>query len=85
MGRPGPKKNLPPPSALSTLPTPSKLKDDSFAMMSSIDFAPPNTYAERVQGRSQSPLGERRAYQPKVPIASPLVSAFDEMAALPSP
>ena len=85
MGRPGPKKNLPPPSALSTLPTPSKLKDDSFAIMSSIDFAPPNTYAERAQGRSQSPLGERRAYQHKVPIASPLVSAFDEMAALPSP
>lgn len=85
MGRPGPKKKLPPPSALNTLPTPSKLKDDSFAILNAIDFAPPDSYTDRAQGRSQSPLGERRAYQPKVPVASPLVSAFDEMSALPSP
>ncbi|KAK0386345.1 hypothetical protein NLU13_6182 [Sarocladium strictum] len=85
MGRPGPKKKLPPPSALYTLPTPSKLKDDSFAIMNAVDFAPPDSIADRAQGRSQSPLGERRAYQLKVPAASPLVSAFDEMSTLPSP
>ncbi|PHH64015.1 hypothetical protein CDD81_5120 [Ophiocordyceps australis] len=76
-----PKKRLPPPAALNTLPTPSKLRDDSFA----VDFAPPDSYIERAAGRSQSPLGERRPYQLKVPVASPLVTAFDELSALPSP
>lgn len=80
-----PKKNLPPPTVLHTLPTPSKLKDDNFAIFNAADFAPPDSFEERVAGRSQSPLGERRAYQPKVPVASPLVTAFDELSALPSP
>ena len=75
----------PPPAALTTLPTPSKLKDDSMALLGAIDFAPPQTYEDRTRGRSQSPLGERRAYKPKVPVASPLVSSYDEMAAIPSP
>ncbi|TPX07856.1 uncharacterized protein E0L32_010431 [Thyridium curvatum] len=81
----GPRKPMPPPAALTTLPTPSKLKDDSFALMGAIDFAPPPTFADKVAGRPQSPLGERRPYQLNVPVSSPLVSAFDEMAALPSP
>ena len=80
-----PKKRLPPPSALNTLPTPSKLKDDSFAILNAIDFAPPDSFREHVAGRSQSPLGERRAYQPKVPVASPLATSFEELAVLPSP
>lgn len=80
-----PRKNLPPPSPLTTLPTPSKLTDDHFAIINAADFAPPESYQDRAAGRSQSPMGERRAYAPKVPIASPLVSSFDEMAALPSP
>lgn len=80
-----PKKNLPPPKDLTTLPAPSKLRDDSFALMGAIDFAPPDSFREHVSGRSQSPLGERRPYQPQVPVASPLVTAFDELAALPSP
>lgn len=80
-----PKKNLPPPKALTTLPTPSKLRDDSFALMGATDFAPPDSFREHVTGRSQSPLGERRPYQPKLPTASPLVTAFDELAVLPSP
>ncbi|KHN98310.1 uncharacterized protein MAM_04071 [Metarhizium album ARSEF 1941] len=83
-GRP-PKKNLPPPTALHTLPTPSKLKDDSFAIFHATDFAPPDSFREHVAGRSQSPLGERRAYSPRVPIASPLVTSFDELSVLPSP
>lgn len=81
----GPKKPLPPPSTLSTLPTPSKLRDDSFALLGAIEFAPPETFKDRVAGRSQSPAGERRPYQLNVPIHSPLVNAFDELAALPSP
>lgn len=84
-GRQTPRKNLPPPAALNTLPTPSKLKDDSFALMNATDFAPPESFGERARGRSQSPLGERRAYQPKVPSASPLVNSYEELNALPSP
>ncbi|KAG6002899.1 hypothetical protein E4U21_002510 [Claviceps maximensis] len=83
-GRPV-KKNLPPPVALPTLPTPSKLQDDSFAIFNAADFAPPDSIRDQASGRSQSPLGERRQYLPKVPIASPLVTAFDELSALPSP
>jgi len=84
-GRQTPRKNLPPPSALNTLPTPSKLKDDSFAIFNAADFAPPESFSERARGRSQSPLGERRPYSPKVPAASPLVTTYDELNALPSP
>lgn len=80
-----PRKRLPPPAALRTLPTPSKLRDDSFAIMNAVDFAPPDSFQDRAAGRSQSPLGERRAYQLKKPAASPLVTAFDELAVLPSP
>ncbi|KAM5343066.1 hypothetical protein ACJ41O_014032 [Fusarium nematophilum] len=80
-----PKKNLPPPTALSTLPAPSKLKDDSFAIMNAIDFAPPDRIRDAAAGRSQSPFGERRPYSPTVPVATPLVTAFDDLAALPSP
>ncbi|RFU30070.1 hypothetical protein B7463_g6241, partial [Scytalidium lignicola] len=78
------KKPMPPPADLNTLPTPSKLKDDSFALMS-IDFAPPTTIKDRVAGRSESPFGERRPYSPAVPAYKPLVSAFDELAPMPSP
>ncbi|KAH7153119.1 hypothetical protein EDB81DRAFT_446784 [Dactylonectria macrodidyma] len=84
-GRQPPKKNLPPPAALTTLPTPSKLKDDSFAIMGAIDFAPPDRIKDTAAGRSQSPFGERRPYSPQVPVATPVVSAFEELAALPSP
>lgn len=80
-----PKKRLPPPAALSTLPTPSKLRDDSFAIFNATDFAPPDRIKDQAAGRSQSPLGERRPYNPAVPVASPLVTAFDDLAALPSP
>ncbi|KAI5458111.1 hypothetical protein BGZ63DRAFT_57687 [Mariannaea sp. PMI_226] len=84
-GRQHPKKNLPPPAPLTTLPTPSKLKDDSFAILNPIDFAPPDSIRDTAAGRSQSPFGERRPYSPTVPAAVPVVSAFDELAALPSP
>lgn len=80
-----PRKPMPPPAALPTLPTPSKLKDDNFALFNAMDFAPPESFGSRARGRSQSPLGERRAYKPTVPAASPLVSSYDEVAALPSP
>lgn len=84
-GRGGPRRPPPPPAALTTLPTPSKLKDDSFALLGAIDFAPPDTFRDQAAGRAQSPFGERRPYQMKLPAASPLLSVYDEMAALPSP
>lgn len=82
---PAPRRPLPPPTPLNSLPTPSKLRDDSFALMGSIEFAPPQTYRDRVAGRSESPLGERRPYSPAVPAFAPVVSAFDELAPIPSP
>ncbi|KAK3387064.1 hypothetical protein B0H63DRAFT_147960 [Podospora didyma] len=81
----GHKKPMAPLMDLSTLPNPSKLKDDSFAILNAADFAPPDTYADRVRGRSQSPSGERRPYRPTVPAHSPLVNAFEELPTLPSP
>ncbi|KAF5017226.1 hypothetical protein F66182_10868 [Fusarium sp. NRRL 66182] len=80
-----PKKRLPPPAALPTLPAPSKLKDDNFAIINAADFAPPSSIRDTAAGRSQSPFGERRPYSPSVPAAQTLVSPFEELAALPSP
>jgi len=84
-GRGGPKRPLPPPAALNTIPTPSKLKDDSFGIFNAMEFAPPPTYRDRVAGRSESPLGERRPYSPSVASFNPTVSAFEELAPVPSP
>lgn len=80
-----PKKPMPPPAALNSLPAPSKLKDDSFAITGAIDFAPPPSFKDQAAGRSQSPLGERLPYRVNTPVHSPLVSAFDDTPALPSP
>ncbi|KAF7874350.1 hypothetical protein EAF04_003022 [Stromatinia cepivora] len=82
---PSPRKNLPPPEPLTSLPTPSKLKDDSFALLNTLDFAPELNIRERVAGRSESPFGERRPYSPAVPAFAPIVGAYDELAAMPSP
>lgn len=76
---------LPPPADLTTLPTPGKLRDDSFAIYGAADFAPPTTFRDRQYGRSESPLGERRAYSPSVPAFQPLVSSFSDIAPIPSP
>ncbi|KAL2160042.1 hypothetical protein VTH06DRAFT_1697 [Thermothelomyces fergusii] len=84
-GSRAPKKPVPPPADLPTLPTPAKLADDSFALFNAADFAPPDTFAERARGRSQSPCGERRPYKMPVPAHSPLASSYDELPALPSP
>ena len=84
--RPPPRPRGPPPSDLSTLPTPSKLTDDGLSLLGAIDFAPPMTYADRARGRSQSPAGgERRPYKFNMPVHTPLVSSYDELTAIPSP
>ena len=84
-GRGPPKKKLPPPSPLNVLPTPHMLKDDSFALFNSMDFAPPTSTRERQAGRPESPRGGRIPYSPIVPAHVPLASSFDEIAAMPSP
>lgn len=75
----------PPPAALTTLPNPAKLGDDTFALMTASDFAPPDSFRERARGRSQSPMPEKRPYQLNVPIASPLATSYDDLAVIPSP
>ena len=80
-----PRKVLPPPSPLRTLPTPHLLKDDSNLVFSPIDFAPPTSYRDRQVGRPSSPRGEMRPYSPAVPAHLPLASAFNELPSMPSP
>ncbi|KKA29091.1 hypothetical protein TD95_002782 [Thielaviopsis punctulata] len=79
-----PPKRGPPPSALSTLPNPSKL-GDSMAILGAMDFAPPESMADRVAGRCQSPTLEKIAYNPKLPVSTPLQSTFDELSVMPNP
>lgn len=81
-GRGPPQRQLPPPQPLNVLPSPHLLKEDTFLPM---DFAPPSTARERQAGRSESPRGGLRPYSPIVPAHMPLVSSFDDLAAMPSP
>ncbi|EAT87706.2 hypothetical protein SNOG_05315 [Parastagonospora nodorum SN15] len=82
---PPPKRPLPPPSALSSLPTPAKLSEDAM-VFNALDFAPPVSYRERQNGmRPDSPLGSPRPYSPAVRPHTPLASSFDDLAVLPSP
>ncbi|KAI9812552.1 MAG: hypothetical protein M1826_002802 [Phylliscum demangeonii] len=74
---------LPPPPPLRVLPTPHRLREDSFA--TPIDFAPPTSYKDRQAGRPDSPLGGVRPYSPAVPAHLPLASSFDDLAVMPSP
>ena len=83
VGARSPKRPIPPPAALRTLPTPHLLKEDAFALP--IDFAPPVTYKDRAVGRSDSPISQSRPFSPQVPIASPLASSFSELPVMPSP
>ena len=81
-----PKKALPPPKALTSLPTPHMLREDTALIMNPIDFAPPTTFREHQNGRRpDSPMGIQRPYSPSVKAYSPLVPAFDDLHAMPSP
>jgi hypothetical protein len=81
-----PKKQLPPPKALTSLPTPHLLRDDTALIMNPIDFAPPTSFREHQNGRRpDSPMGIQRPYSPAVKVYSPLVPAFDELSSMPSP
>lgn len=82
---PGPRKPLPPPKSLKSLPTPHLLRDDS-AIFDAADFAPPISIRDLQNGRRpDSPLGSPRAYSPTVRAHTPLQSSFDDLAVIPSP
>ena len=80
-----PKKQLPPPMPLQSLPTPHMLKEDSH-IFNPLDFAPPVSFRDQQMGRApDSPTGISRPYSPSVTVHSPLVSAYDELSPMPSP
>lgn len=82
---PAPRKPLPPPSALSSLPTPAKLDENSM-VFNAADFAPPISYRDRQNGmRPDSPLGAPRPFSPAVRPHTPLASSYDDLAVMPSP
>jgi hypothetical protein len=82
---PAPRRPIPPPSALSSLPTPAKLTEDSM-IFNAIDFTPPVSYRERQNGvRPDSPLGTPRPFSPAIRPHTPLASAHDDLAVMPSP
>ncbi|KAL1965150.1 hypothetical protein VTN77DRAFT_6063 [Rasamsonia byssochlamydoides] len=78
-----PKKPAPPPAPLRVLPSPALLKDDES--INPIDFAPGKTLKDQREGRPETPRGGLRPYTPTVPAHVPLVSSFDDLAAIPSP
>jgi hypothetical protein len=80
--RMAPKKKLPPPKALNVLPTPHKLKEDTFLP---IDFAPPKKFQNQRAGTPDSLRGGLRPYSPTVRAHIPLASSFDDLAVIPSP
>lgn len=79
-----PKRPAPPPSPLNNLPTPHLLRDDS-AIFNANEFAPPSSYKERVSGRPDSPMADKRPYSPSVRAFTPLASSFDDLRVMPSP
>jgi hypothetical protein len=80
-----PKKVLPPPMPLKSLPTPGMLKDDT-AIFNADDFAPPVSYRDRQAGRAlDSPTGSLRPYSPSVASHVPLAPSMAELSPMPSP
>lgn len=79
----GPRRPMPPPAPLQELPTPHMLKDDSIMMAA--DFAPGKSFRDQREGRPDTPTGGIRPYSPAIRAHTPLASAFDELAAIPSP
>ncbi|EED23652.1 conserved hypothetical protein [Talaromyces stipitatus ATCC 10500] len=76
-------KRAPPPEPLHVLPSPHLIKDDMSILP--IDYAPPSTFKDRTEGRPESPRGGLRPYTSMSRAHTPLVSSFDDLAAIPSP
>jgi hypothetical protein len=77
---PHPKKQLPPPISLTSLPTPSAMTDGMT--FTPTLFAPPVTYRDRQAGRT--PDSPSRPYSPSVRAFTPLVTSFDDLSVIPS-
>ncbi|KAJ5665624.1 uncharacterized protein N7477_008072 [Penicillium maclennaniae] len=65
------------------LPTPHLLKDDSIMMAA--DFAPGKNFRDQREGRPGTPTGGKMPFSPSLRAHTPLASAFDELAVIPSP
>lgn len=79
----GPRKPAPPPEPLHVLPSPHLIKDDMSVLP--VDYAPVQTFKGQREGRPDSPHGGLRPYTPTARAHTPLVSSFDDLAAIPSP
>lgn len=79
----GPRRPMPPPAPLQVLPTPHMLKDDSIMLAN--EFAPGKNFRDQASGRPETPTGGMRPFSPGMRAHTPLASAFDELAAIPSP
>lgn len=85
LAAPAPRRPVPPPAALSSLPTPAKLTENSMVFDAN-DFAPPVSFRDRQNGmRPDSPLGSPRPFSPSVRPHTPLVGSYDDLAVMPSP
>ncbi|RMZ88262.1 hypothetical protein DV736_g4522, partial [Chaetothyriales sp. CBS 134916] len=80
-----PKRRAPAPKALNMIPTPSKLKDDTFIIDQSIDFAPPLRAVMQRSGTPDSGRGGSVPFSPTVRAHVPLASSYDDLALMPSP
>lgn len=78
-----PKKKAPPPAPLQFLPTPHMLTGDYQNI--AIDFVPPSKIRDAAAGVPASPKGGLRPYSPAAKGRTPVISAFDELAVIPSP
>ncbi|KAE8348332.1 hypothetical protein BDV28DRAFT_97513 [Aspergillus coremiiformis] len=82
-GAPKPRKPAPPPAPLQILPTPHMLKDASI--MGSTEYAPGKSYKNQREGHPGTPLGGLQPFSPTMRAHTPLVSAFNDLAVIPSP
>lgn len=78
-----PSKPAPPPEPLHVLPSPHLIRDDMSVLP--IDYAPAPSFKDRAEGRPESPRGGLRPYTSMSRAHTPLVSSFDDLAAIPSP
>lgn len=80
-----PKRRIAAPVTLNALPTPHKLKDDSFLIDHPLDFEPPEKGRFQRAGTPGSPGGRQSPFSANGRAFTPLQSSYDDLAALPSP
>lgn len=78
----GARKPKPPPAPLQMLASPHMLKDDSIMMAA--DFAPGKNFRDQREGRPETPTGGKMPFSQGLRAHTPLASAFDDLAVIPS-